>query len=211
MTHRTLPFAPCGGRIGGFKIKDEIMKKIKLYIDIFISFLKISAFTFGGGPAMLPILKSELVDKHNWMTEDEMIDLFASAQIIPGVIFINVACLIGIRVAGIFGAVIASIAVLLPVLVCIGIFIFFFNYINKDILNKIFKGIISGVVAITFVVAIELFKKYIKSFMTFMAFIISFILIDIVKVKIYYVLLLGIVVGLIYYFMTARGKEQGHA
>ncbi len=187
------------------------MKKIKFYIDIFISFFKISAFTFGGGTAMLPILKGEIVNKNNWLSEDDLIDLFATSQIIPGVIFINVACLVGIRIAGVIGAIIATVAVLIPTLICVGVLTVFINYINKDTLDNIFKGIISGVSAIILVSALELFKKYIKSFITFITFFISFILVEILHIKIYYVLLLGIIIGLIYYFIFAKRKETENA
>ena len=82
------------------------MKKgLKTYITLFLSTLQISAFTFGGGFVIIPMLKRKFVDKLQWIDNDEMLDLVAIAQSTPGAIAVNASVLIGYRVAGISGAV----------------------------------------------------------------------------------------------------------
>jgi len=180
------------------------MQKLRLILQIFISFFKISAFTFGGGFAMIPLLKSEVVDKHKWMKEEEMLDSFAMAQLMPGVIFINVACLIGMRTFGIIGATIATIAVLLPSVISVLILIGIIDYIDKGILDKVFKGIVCAVSGIILTVSVQLFKSHIKNTLTITVFVLALILIEFIKIKIYYILIFGMVFGIIYYYFEKR-------
>lgn len=184
------------------------MKNPKLYLQVFTSFFKISATTFGGGLAMIPQLKSEFVEKRKWLDEEEMLDLFATAQLLPGVIFINVACIYGIRICGTIGAVIATVGLLLPALLSLGIFLLFIRFINQDILEKIFKGIISGVVGIMIVTLIMLLKKHIKNILSFFILILSFAFMQFFNVNVYYILIIGVICGIIYYFILRRRKNN---
>jgi len=82
--------------------------------ELFSSFARIGGFTFGGGYAMLPMLQKEVVEKRQWATEDEMLDLIAIAQSAPGAIAVNGAIVVGYKLAGISGALVAIIATILP-------------------------------------------------------------------------------------------------
>lgn len=86
----------------------------KKLIKLFSVFFKIGAFTFGGGYAILPVIQREVVDKNSWLTEEEVLDIFAISQSIPGVISINSAIYIGKKVAGIPGAVFSALGMILP-------------------------------------------------------------------------------------------------
>ena len=88
-------------------------KQISLF-ELFITFAKISIMTFGGGYAMLPIMKKELIEKRGWMTDKEFMDFFAISQMTPGVIAVNAASLLGYRLRGIGGALIATFGVVTP-------------------------------------------------------------------------------------------------
>ena len=79
------------------------MKKLKFLLQLFFSMMKVSAFTFGGGYAMLPILQRDIVKKHGWATEDEVMDYYAVGQCTPGVIAVNVATFVGYKRKGILG------------------------------------------------------------------------------------------------------------
>ncbi|NLV89566.1 MAG: chromate transporter, partial [Tissierellia bacterium] len=83
-------------------------------IKLFISFFKIGAFSFGGGYAMLPLIKEEIIDVHGWLTNTEFIDIIAISEMTPGPIAINSATFLGYKVAGVLGSVVATIAVVLP-------------------------------------------------------------------------------------------------
>lgn len=80
----------------------------KILIKLFTVFLKIGAFTFGGGYAMLPLIQKEAVDRQKWLKDEEILDIFAISQSIPGVIALNSAIFIGKRVAGTVGAIFSA-------------------------------------------------------------------------------------------------------
>ncbi|MBE6606856.1 MAG: chromate transporter [Ruminococcaceae bacterium] len=77
--------------------------------------------TFGGGYAMLPILQREVVEKHKWVTDEELVDYFAIGQCTPGVIAVNTATFVGQKKAGTFGAVMATLGVVFPSLIIISL------------------------------------------------------------------------------------------
>lgn len=83
------------------------------------AFMRIGGFTFGGGYAMLPMLRRELVEKYRWTTEEELMDYYAIAQCTPGVIAVNTATLVGYRVCGVWGGLAATLGVIFPSLVII--------------------------------------------------------------------------------------------
>lgn len=87
--------------------------------DLFLTFCRIGGFTFGGGYAMLPMLQKEVVENHQWATEDELMDYFAIGQCTPGVIAVNTATFVGYKTKGIIGAVFATVGVIFPSLVIV--------------------------------------------------------------------------------------------
>ena len=94
---------------------------IKILLDLFITFAKIGAMTFGGGYAMLPILQREIVEDKHWGTEQELADYFAIGQCTPGVIAVNVATFIGRNKAGNLGGIIATIGIVFPSIIIISL------------------------------------------------------------------------------------------
>ncbi|MDR1753951.1 MAG: chromate transporter [Eubacterium sp.] len=92
---------------------------MKILLKLFFSFAKISVFTFGGGYSMLPLLIRELVHNRGWATEDEIIDFFAIGQCVPGVISVNVASFVGIKVAGSAGSSVAALGMVFPPIIII--------------------------------------------------------------------------------------------
>lgn len=85
-----------------------------IYLKLFISFLKIGAFSFGGGYAAMPIIQSEVVDTYHWLTVEEFTDLITISQMTPGPIAINSATFVGTRIGGIVGAAVATLGCILP-------------------------------------------------------------------------------------------------
>lgn len=85
-----------------------------IYLKLFISFLKIGAFSFGGGYAAMPIIQSEVVDTYHWLTLEEFTDLITISQMTPGPIAINSATFVGIRIGGVVGAAVATLGCILP-------------------------------------------------------------------------------------------------
>lgn len=112
-----------------------------LVIKLFLSFFKIGAFSFGGGYAMLPLIEEEIL-ANGWLTTKEFIDILAIAEMTPGSIAINSATFLGFKVSGIWGAVAATIAVVLPSFIIMSlIFIFVAKFKNSPYVDWIFAGI----------------------------------------------------------------------
>ena len=85
-----------------------------IYSQLFLTFMKIGAFTFGGGWAMISIIEKEIVDKHHWIEKDEFLDLLAIAQSLPGILAVNIATSIGDRLRGLKGGLVAAAGTILP-------------------------------------------------------------------------------------------------
>ena len=120
-----------------------------IYWDSFKTFFKIGAFTIGGGYAMIPMIESEVVEKHRWVSKEEFLDLIAVAQSCPGVFAINMSIFIGYKLRKIKGAITASIGTALPSFVIILLIAMFFHAFKGNILvASMFRGIRPAVVAL---------------------------------------------------------------
>ena len=131
---------------------------------LYWAFFRVGAFTFGGGYAMLPLVEKEFVSSTSWMTREDVVDSYALAQTIPGVIAVNTALLIGHRLAGVFGAFMAGLGVIIPSIVII-IFIatFFGRFIERTSVVQIFQGVRAGVVALIAYAAHKFARSSIKN------------------------------------------------
>ena len=97
-----------------------------MYWQLFVSFLKIGAFTFGGGWAMISIIEREIVDKHHWIEKDDFLDLLAIAQSLPGILAVNIATAVGDKLRGLKGGIVAAAGTILPsflIILAIAIFL----------------------------------------------------------------------------------------
>jgi len=92
---------------------------LNIYIDLFLSFFRIGGLTFGGGLAQLPMLKFEVVQKHHWLEEEELLDIYAIGQCTPGIIAINTATYVGYKKAGVAGGIAATVGMVMPSLIII--------------------------------------------------------------------------------------------
>ena len=111
-------------------------------IKLFLAFAKIGAVTFGGGYAMLPILQWDIVKKHGWATDDELVDYFAIGQCTPGIIAVNTATFIGYKQKGVWGGIFATLGVIFPSIVIISIIAAFItNYADLPVVRYAFNGI----------------------------------------------------------------------
>ena len=120
-----------------------------LYLKQFISFFKIGAFTFGGGWAMIPLIEREVVDKQNWIKREDFVDALAIAQSLPGVLAVNISILIGNKLRGLKGCLMATLGTILPsFLIILAIAIWFVQTYDNPVVERIFKGIRPAVVAL---------------------------------------------------------------
>ena len=85
-----------------------------IYLQLFWSFFQIGLFSFGGGYAALPLIQTQVVDLHHWLSMSEFMDLITISQMTPGPIAINSATFVGIQIAGPWGAVVSTLGCILP-------------------------------------------------------------------------------------------------
>lgn len=117
--------------------------------QLFWSFFKIGTFTIGGGYAMIPLMEKELVDRRQWMSHEEFLDLMAVSQALPGIFAVNMATAVGYRRFKLGGAVMAVLGnVSVPILIILGIAVFFRHFSDNRIVESIFKGMRPAVVAL---------------------------------------------------------------
>ncbi len=119
--------------------------------QIFFTFFKIGAFTFGGGWAMISIIEKEVVDRHKWLSREDFLDLLAVVQALPGILAVNFATAVGDKIRGRSGSIVAALATILPsFLMILAIAIFLTPEVIKtnDIASRIFMGIRPAVVAL---------------------------------------------------------------
>ncbi len=120
-------------------------------LQLFLSFFKIGAFTFGGGWAMISIIEKEIVDKHHWIEREEFLDLLAVAQSLPGILAVNISVAVGDKLRGMKGSLAAAAGCILPsflMILCIAVFLTPDLIKNNPTLSAIFKGIRPAVVAL---------------------------------------------------------------
>ncbi len=111
-----------------------------IYLELFINFLKIGAFTFGGGYAMLPLIQEQVM-AHGWLTEEELINFIAVSESTPGPFAINISTYVGMETGGLFGAFCATLGVVFPSFAIILIIAKCFEHFQE---SKIIKGCMAG-------------------------------------------------------------------
>lgn len=132
--------------------------KASLWQLLFV-FLKIGAFTIGGGYAMVPLIEREVVHRRKWLTEDDFVELLAIAQAAPGVLAMNVAVFVGYRARGYKGVMSAALGSILPSFVIIlAIATVFTRFRENAVVEQVFKGMRPAVVALIAVPIIRLVK-----------------------------------------------------
>ena len=134
-------------------------EKQSIIWELFLVFLKMGAVTFGGGYAMLPILQREVTETRKWLTEEELLDIYAIGQSTPGIIAVNTATFTGYRTAGTAGALAATFGFILPSLLIISVIAAFLTSFDQNpYVQKALKGI-NIAVAVMLLSAVYKFGK----------------------------------------------------
>lgn len=119
------------------------------YLQLFLSFFQIGAFSFGGGYAAMPLIQHQVVDLHSWLTLGEFNDLVTISQMTPGPIAINAATFVGSKIGGLGGAAAATAGCVLPSCILVSLIAWvYFKYRKLDLLQGILKALRPGVVAL---------------------------------------------------------------
>lgn len=125
--------------------------KSNLCLQLFATFFKIGAFTFGGGWAMISIIEKEIVDRHGWIRREEFLDLLAVAQSLPGILAVNISVAVGDRLRSTRGSICAALGTIMPsflIILAIAVFLTPDLIKNNETVSSIFKGIRPAVVAL---------------------------------------------------------------
>lgn len=151
--------------------------KTKKVLDLYVSFFKIGGLTFGGGLAMLPMLQREVVQKHHWCTEEELLDIYAIGQCTPGIIAVNTSTYIGYEQAGIIGAVCGTLGMVTPSLIIITLIATILNrFIAEPLVVHALSGIRVAVCAMMLNTVISLARAGIKDKLGVLLFLAGFLL-----------------------------------
>ena len=174
-------------------------------LRLFLTFMKIGGFTFGGGYAMIPLIQRETVEKHQWITDDDILEIIAIAESTPGPIAINAATFVGFRTCGFWGAFWATFGMVLPSFVIITIISRVLQQFQElRVVRYAFMGIRAGVLALILKALWGMYRKCPKHLMAYVIAAVAFVLAAVVKVNIVLVVLLCAVLGLVSSWLAGR-------
>ena len=133
---------------------------MNIFLNLFLTFAKIGLFTFGGGYAMISVIENNCVERKQWITHEEMMNMTVLAESTPGPIAINCATFVGYKKAGVIGALIATLGVIIPSFVVIYLIsLFLDNFLELTIIANAFKGIKIAVGILILDAAVTMIKK----------------------------------------------------
>lgn len=135
-----------------------------ILLQLFLSFAQIGCFSIGGGYAAMPLIQEQVVTGHNWLTMDEFTDLITIAEMTPGPIAVNSATFVGIRIAGIPGAIVATFGCILPSIVIVSILAWiYYRYKSVSTLQSILSSLRPAVVALIAAAGLSILKTAVFS------------------------------------------------
>jgi len=175
---------------------------------LFFAFLKIGAFTFGGGYAMIPLIQKEVVENKKWITDQDILDIIAIAESTPGPIAINSATFIGYKTAGFWGAFFATLGVVLPSFVIIYVISFILDLFRDNLwVRYAFNGIRAGVLALIVKALVSMYRKCPKSPFAYCISAGSFIAAAFLRINVLWIILFCAICGLV---SAVFAKRRGH-
>lgn len=188
--------------------RDDLVKtKAYIYKKLFTSTFYLSAFTFGGGFVIIPLMKKKFVDDLKWIEEEEMLNLAAIAQSSPGAVAINASILLGYRIAGIAGAAVTILGTVLPPLIILSVISFFYTaFRDNAVVNAVLRGMQSGVAAVIADVTINLGENVIneKDRTSAVVMILAFTAAFFLKINVIYIILACASIGVVKIMMRSR-------
>ena len=170
---------------------------MKELLQLFVSFCKIGALTFGGGYAMLPMLTRELAENRGWVTNEELLDYYAIGQCTPGIIAVNTATFVGYKRKGVLGGIFATLGIAFPSLVIITLIAGLLqNYAHIEFVRHAFNGIRVAVVALILSAVVRLWKTGVKNALGVILFLLAFISVVVLNLSPIWIVIVAVVAGL---------------
>lgn len=188
------------------------MSKGKKLLQLFLTFFKIGAFTFGGGYAMIPLIQRETVETHGWISDEDILEIVAIAESTPGPIAINSSTFIGYKVAGVLGAACATFGTVLPSFVIITL-IFYLLREFQDIaaVQFAFNGIRAGVLALIVKAWWNMYKKSPKNAVSYFIAALAFAAVCFFDVNVLYVIVACALIGLVSSLVKAKAGGESES
>lgn len=186
-------------------IKNKITGKeyMLILLDLFWTFVKIGITSFGGGYTMIALIEREIVEKKKWLNSEEMLNVFAIAETTPGPISINSSTYVGYHKAGILGACVATLGVILPSFVIIFVISFFISFFQSNVwIAYALKGMRIGALVLILNAVIRMYKKTEKVIFGLLILILTFLVTLFTNFNIIYTLLSCAAIGIIYCFFV---------
>lgn len=185
------------------------MKKKSVLGQLFLSTLCLSAFTFGGGYVIVSLMKKRFVDEYHWIEEPEMLDLIAIAQSSPGAIAVNGAIVVGYKLAGLIGALVAILATILPPFVIICVISLFYQAFRSNVyVSRVLAGMQAGVGAVIASVVWDMGSDIVKkkSVPSVVIMIAAFLAACVFKVNVIFIILACILIGVARTLLAGRKR-----
>ena len=187
------------------KTKKEVLKKL------FFSTLYLSAFTFGGGYVIVTLMKQKFVDELHWIEEEEMLDLIAIAQSAPGAIAVNGAIVVGYKLSGIVGALVAILATIIPPFLIITAISFFYelfrdNFVVSSLLSGMQAGVGAVIASTVWNMGGGVVKQKDPANLLIMAA--AFVAACVFRVNVVYIILTCIAIGIVRTVLNQRRKAK---
>lgn len=195
------------------------MEKFKNILRVFLAFFKIGLFTFGGGYAMIAVIERELVEKKGWITHEEFLDIIGIAESSPGPLAVNSATFIGYKRCGFFGALFATLGVILPSFIIIfAVSLVFERFLALEYVGYAFRGIQACVAFLILSAGIKMLKHLKRNL--FNVLLVSFTIAAMILLEFFapnfstvFLILIGGVIGLcvylVGYFKSKNKDEKG--
>lgn len=181
---------------------------MKKTIEMFIAFFKVGLFTFGGGYAMIPIAKREIIENKGWITEEELMDYYGISQVSMGIIAINTSALMGYRIDKEKGALIAAVASALPSIIIITVIAAVFEgMFDYPVVVNMFKAIRIVVSALIVHTTYKLMKIGIIDLFGWILFAVSFLGVVLFNVNPILLVVPSAILGFFFYPKNKAGKE----
>ena len=171
-----------------------------ILIDLFLKFMKIGAFSYGGGYTALSLIEREIVHNSNYLTTDEFLDVLALSQITPGPVGINASTYVGYKIMGLSGAIVATIAVvIISFILVIIVAHYFLKFRDSKIIESILLGLKPAIIGMILTVTYKLGIKTIRDYKDIL--IISLVLISVTKLKVHPIVAIfgSVLIGLAIY------------
>lgn len=179
---------------------------MRSYWNLFWTFVKVSAFTIGGGMAMVAVVRDILVVRRKWMSEDEFMDILAISQALPGLMAVNTAIFVGYRLMGTKGSIVATLgSILPPFLIILALAMIFTGYRDNPVVEAVFRGIRPAVVALIAVPTIQMAIRQKLNWFNGLLALSTMALIVFLKVSpVYIILVVGVIAAAVAKFREGR-------